>query len=61
MKARRQEALKTMKRLTYYGYSNFGTYPIDFEWPTKDDILAMPLEKPIRAVSFKWHNADHDT
>jgi hypothetical protein len=58
---RRLEALKTMKRLPLFGYSCHGTYPIDFEWPTKDEIMAMPVEKPIRAVAFKWHNSDYDT
>jgi hypothetical protein len=23
--------------------------------------MAMPIDKPIRAVAFKWHNADYDT
>jgi len=50
-----------MKRIAYFGFSNYGKYPVDFEWPTKNDILAMPIDKPIRAVAFKWHNSDHDT
>jgi hypothetical protein len=48
-----------MKRLPYFGNKGNGTYPIDFEWPKKDEILAMPVDKPIRAVAFKWHNSDN--
>ena len=61
MKNRRQKAIKSIKRLPFFGYSNHGKYPIDFEWPTKEEIMAMPLDKPIRAVAFKWHNSDYDT
>ena len=61
IKQRRQDALISVKRLPYFGYSDYGKYPVDFEWPTKDEILAMPLDKPIRAVAFKWHNSHNDT
>jgi hypothetical protein len=61
LKLKRQEALISIKRLTYFGTSSNGTYPVDFEWPTKDEIMAMPLDKPIRAVAFKWHISDNDT
>ncbi len=60
MKNRRRKALNTVKKLPYFGHSSFGRYPIDFEWPTKEEILAMPLDKPIRAVAFKWHNSDYE-
>ena len=34
---------------------------MDCEWPTRDDIMAMPLDKPVRVVEFKWHEADYDS
>lgn len=61
MRKRRQKALNTIKKIGYFGHSNNGKYPVDCEWPTKEDIMAMPLDKPIRAVALKWHESDYDT
>ena len=46
-----------MKRLPYFGCSNFGKDPINFEWPKRDEMMAMPYEKPIRVVAIKWHRS----
>lgn len=50
-----------MKKQKYFGYSYHETRPMDFEWPTKEDLLAMPLDKPIRVVALRWHTGDYDT
>ncbi len=55
---RRQDALLTIKRLPYFGHQNYGSDTIDFEWPIRDDIMAMPYEKPIRIVAIKWNRTD---
>jgi hypothetical protein len=60
LKNRRKDALISVKKSLYFGSSNQGQYPADFEWPTLDDILTMPFDKPLRAVALKWHNADYD-
>jgi hypothetical protein len=28
--------------------------PIEFEWPTEKDILAMPTDRPIKLISIQW-------
>ena len=61
LKQRRLDALISLKKSPIFGHTNAGKYPIDFEWPSKDEIMAMPLNKPIRAVAFKWHTSDNDT
>lgn len=50
-----------MKKLPQFGYTNNNTYAPDFEWPKPEDILAMPLGKPLGVESINWHNSEHDT
>jgi hypothetical protein len=61
LKQRRLDALITLKKTPIFGNTNGGKFPVDFEWPKKDEIMAMPVDKPIRAVAFKWHTSDNDT
>jgi hypothetical protein len=41
-----------MRKLPLFGFVE-GCVP-NFEWPLKEDLLAMPLDTPIKAVSLKW-------
>ncbi len=47
-----EESCKTMRKLPLFGFVE-GCVP-NFEWPLKEDLLAMPLDAPIKAVSLKW-------
>ena len=58
LKQRRAKALTSLRKLPFFGYSNNATIAYDFEFPTRDDILAMPADKPIQVVALKWHNAN---
>ena len=47
-----EDACKTLRKLPYFGYAA-GQAP-KFEWPTKDDLLRMPLGRPIRVTGFRY-------
>ena len=56
MKARREaraQAAKTLRKVKSFGKKNIDTYG-SFAWPTEADIMEMPLEKPIKVVSFDY-------
>jgi hypothetical protein len=60
LKKRRQKALDSVRKIPFFGQTNYNRWPFDYEWPTKDEIQTMPLDKPLRAIAFKWHNSDND-
>ena len=54
----REEAVKTMRKLPVFGYNNNGTYKPDYEWPTAEDIMAMPEDQPVKAAAINWKKCD---
>ena len=54
----REEAVKTLRKIPVFGYNNNGTYKTDYEWPTAEDILAMPADQPVKAVAINWKKCD---
>ena len=51
-------AIKTMRKLPVFGYTAAGAHVPDYEWPTADDILAMPAGQPIKAAAINWKKSD---
>ena len=51
------EAAKTLRKLPVFGSS---VEKPQFEWPTEKDLIAMPLDKPIKIVGFNWKRSDSD-
>ena len=51
----RKEALKTMRKLHLFGFTNNNKLALDSEWPKEQDMMTMPGDKPIEAVGFNWH------
>ena len=47
----REESFKTLRELPLFGYNK---EPVDFRHPKIEDLQAMPKDKPIQAVGFKW-------
>ena len=45
-----EDASETLRKLPRFGYIK-GSDP-KFEWPTTEDLLKMPKDKPIRVVGF---------
>lgn len=41
-KSNLEEAIKTMRKLPVFGYTANGAHLDDYEWPKKEDMLAMP-------------------
>lgn len=54
----RKAAVRTLRKLPVFGYNNGGQYVPDYEWPTADDILEMPRDKPIKIATFTWKRCD---
>ena len=48
----REENFKTLRELPLFGYAAGG--PVDFRHPSIADLQAMPKDKLIKAVGFKW-------
>lgn len=53
-----EQAVKTMRKLPVFGYTANGAHVPDYEWPTAEDILAMPGDQPIRAAAINWKKCD---
>ena len=47
--------MKTLRDLPLFGVT---IYPVDFRHPSVADLQAMPKDKPIHAVGFKWKNME---
>ena len=47
-----------MRKLPVFGYSNNGAHKTDYEWPTAEDMLKMPLDKQIKCVGFNYKKCD---
>ena len=47
----REDSFKTLRELPLFGLT---TSPVDFRHPSIADLQAMPKDKPIQAVGFKW-------
>ena len=47
----REESFKTLRDLPLFGVTD---EPVDFRHPKVADLQAMPKDKPIQAVGFKW-------
>ena len=45
-------AIQSIRNLPLSGFVN--GKPHDFLWPTKEDLLKMPTNQPIRAVKLRW-------
>lgn len=60
-KQQRANAIQTMRRLPMLGYTYSGAYLPDFEWPTADELKAMPLDKTIQMAALSFHTSDNDT
>jgi hypothetical protein len=51
-------AIKTMRKLPVFGYTANGAHVPDYEWPTAEELLAMPGGQPIRPVAINWKKCD---
>ena len=49
----REESFKTLRELPLFGFVR-PNYEVDFRHPSIADLQAMPKDKPIQAVGFKW-------
>ena len=47
----REDSFKTLRDLPLFGFTK---HPVDFRHPSVADLQAMPKDKPIQAVGFKW-------
>ena len=47
----REDSLKTLRDLPLFGNTK---HPIDFRFPSIADLQAMPKDKIIQAVGFRW-------
>ena len=47
----REDSFKTLRDLPLFGQTGF---PVDFRHPSVANLQAMPKDKPIQAVGFKW-------
>ena len=47
----REESFKTLRELPLFGLTD---KVVDFRHPSVADLQAMPKDKPIKAVGFKW-------
>ena len=50
----REDSFKTLRDLPLFGRTE---KPVDFRHPSVADLQAMPKDKPIQAVGFKWKNS----
>lgn len=51
----RKLSISSIRKLPQFGNTNNNAYPPDFEYPTVQDILAMPIDKPIKIVALNFH------
>ena len=51
----REESFKTLREFPLFGYEG-PNFPVDFRHPSVADLSAMPKDKNIQAVGFKWKN-----
>jgi hypothetical protein len=49
----REDSFKTLRELPLFGRVG-PEFPVDFRHPSIADLQAMPKDKPIQAVGFKW-------
>ena len=55
---RRDEAIKTLRKLPVYGYTANGAHLTDYEFPTEEDLRNISAGQPIQAVGFNWKKCD---
>lgn len=58
IESKRDEAIKTLRKLPVYGYTANGAHLTDYEFPTEEDLKNMPADQPIKAVGFNWKKCD---
>jgi len=47
------KAVKTLRKVPRFGDCD-DDYPVNFIWPTENDLLSMPTDRPIHAAKLKW-------
>lgn len=49
------ESAKSMRKLDAFGQSDA---PVDFQWPRKQDLEALPTDQPIKLLGFEMKTID---
>jgi hypothetical protein len=51
-----EDAVKTLRKLPLFGYVS---HAVDYEYPTAEDLLKMPADKPISITLFRFKESTY--